>query len=706
MLIEDATEKVRQAVDLLLVQRFHLGLFDLQVRPLEEFEAEASKERLNRAQRETIVEQAIVLIEQLYAHLQFKRTRYAINPAQRLRLLRHRLGELNERAFHAEMLAAFNELRDAHTHYGLPQPYRGSVAFLPFLLASCMDHGRRRFVVVKTMAGFDPEAFHDGVEVTLWNGMPMALAIERLADQTPGGNASARWARGLSRMTMRPLTFSPLPDERMAYVQYTSVAGGEPEERTIALPWYVGSGWGVRFDSSKEESRSACMTSVETVTARRVLWFREELIRCRAIEEGGQAQQQYSLVPQPEKKSGYDLKTVSRHPSVFEFQYAGSSAEGPIDAALLTVGRRDQRRLAYLRVRTFDLAEDAFVEEFRRILMLLDEKAPDGLILDIRENPGGSIRAGERVLQMLTPKEVVPALFHFSNTTLMQEIASELSRLLALAPLTKAELRPWIQDILDSVAGGDMMTGGKPLTQPEAANDIGQIYQGPVALIVDGRVFSAAEIFAGGFQDHGIGPVIGTAASTGGGGANRWLHDELISRLKEIKGLPLAPLPGGATLTSLPEGAAFGLAIRRSTRVGPNAGCAIEDVGVRADIVHEPALDDLLSGDRVLIRRVCAILGKRKVRRLRIDKARLSAKKVDVTANCRNLDRLECFIDQSPQCAVSVSGRGTISFAVPLIGLSGKTPRNLLVRGYTTGKKRGEKVLAASAAVRLKPTRR
>jgi len=59
-------------------------------------------------------------------HLPFKRAMHAIDPLQRLRLLRHRLAQLPDGAFHAELLRIFVSLGDLHTNYILPDRYVGS----------------------------------------------------------------------------------------------------------------------------------------------------------------------------------------------------------------------------------------------------------------------------------------------------------------------------------------------------------------------------------------------------------------------------------------------------------------------------------------------------------------------------------------------------------------------------------------------------
>jgi hypothetical protein len=59
--------------------------------PLQDFVTSAGT--LSHAQRMTIVQQALVLLEGNYVHLPLKAAMHAVNPVQRLRLLRARLGQ-------------------------------------------------------------------------------------------------------------------------------------------------------------------------------------------------------------------------------------------------------------------------------------------------------------------------------------------------------------------------------------------------------------------------------------------------------------------------------------------------------------------------------------------------------------------------------------------------------------------------------------
>ena len=110
-----------------------------------------------------------------------------------------------------------------------------------------------------------------------------------------------------------------------------------------------------------------------------------------------------------------------------------------------------------------------------------------------------------------------------------------------------------------------------------------------MVLVVDGLSYSATDIFAAGFQDHGIGLILGTAPQTGGGGANVWSYENVRELLGEEHELP-----------ELAYGASFTMAMRASSRVGPRAGFPLEDLGVTADYIHRPTTADVLESNRDL----------------------------------------------------------------------------------------------------------
>jgi hypothetical protein len=83
------------------------------------------------------------------------------------------------------MVRALTSLRDAHTFYALPQPYKGSLAFLPFRLRSFHEKtGERRFIVTNILDGFDHPRFNVRAEILTWNGMPVEQASSAKASST------------------------------------------------------------------------------------------------------------------------------------------------------------------------------------------------------------------------------------------------------------------------------------------------------------------------------------------------------------------------------------------------------------------------------------------------------------------------------------------------------------------------------------------
>jgi hypothetical protein len=667
MTFEDGTTQTQAALRLLQSQKDELGCPNLQIQSGPEFLEQAKSMRLTRHDREVIVEQATLLVDQFYAHLPFKRARYASDPVQHFRLIHAQLDHLTDLEFHAEMIRAFMRLRDAHTFYGLPAPFRGAFAFLPFRM-DCYYAApdRRHFVVTSMMEGFEHPTFGVGAEIVLWSGMPVERAIEREADFEPGCNAAARFVRGMKRLTKRTLTFSAPPDEHFVVVQYIPAAGRN-EPTSIVIPWSIATAC-IPVRERKSASSSLNESLAQLKQLEETLWRRGELAKERMLAQANSG----------DTPPAVDLRQESVYPRVFAFQYTGGAAQPDlVDPAQMLDPAHPDRKFGYIRIKTFDLegdenASDHFFTEFLRILDLMQEVAPDGLVLDVRSNPGGAIDAAERILQLMTPLQIEPANFHFINSRVTQQIASKLRDKGAHGALdaNQREWMPWVEDLLASVTSGFFVTPGRPLTSPDWANDTGQRYQGPVALLIDASSYSATDIFAAGFQDHRIGTVIGVDQNTGGGGANRWLHEDLRQMLEKVMpSVPLKKLPGDAQM---------GLALRRSSRVGRNAGNVIEDEGVGSDVKYQVTRNDVLNHDHDLIRFACLHLSSQLTGQLQILSADLRPDGIALTLKTRNVFRLECSLDGRPQC--SFAADAPQPFLIPRSGLI-DTPSLLQVDG-------------------------
>ncbi|HET7487592.1 MAG TPA: S41 family peptidase [Acidimicrobiales bacterium] len=514
----------------------------------------APADELGEEGRAAVVDTLIRLLEGLYAHLPLKRAMYAIDPVQRLRLLRQRVAVTGDAELHAEVAAVLTSLRDAHTRYVGPASLEGRVAALPFLVEAYGEAGHRRYVVSKIAAAWrqrhDP-AFEPGVELLQWNAVPVDRAVDLYADRETGGRPDARRSRALTSLTVRPLQYLPAPDEDWVLLGYRDRDGHKQEVR---VDWRV-------------LTPGRALTALAAAPAgRRVVAADPAAELARRARKLLYAPEQWHAERRPQRPA------------------APAAGGGWIPTALHdAVAAREVTtragRLGYLRLWSFDVADDqAFVEEIARLLQLLPET---GLVVDLRSNPGGLVWAAERMLQLMTPNRIRPTRFSF--------VATALTRAMVNLPQNEDDLEPWRDSVGEALATGELYSRAVPLTPEDRANDTGQVYAGPVVAVADANTYSAADLFAAGFVDNEVGVLVGVDDATGGGGANVWDVAE-VRRSLAGSGLEPAELPGGVGFT---------IAARRATRSAD--GATIEDAGVRAQDHYPLTRRDLMDGNHGLL---------------------------------------------------------------------------------------------------------
>ena len=467
------------------------------------------------------------------------------------------------------MLRAFACVRDSHTVYGMPHPFRGAVAFLPFELRGYMNEKPElKFVVTRVMEGFEHAHFKPGAEVVTFEGGPVETQAAIAADQQPGANPAAMLSHGASLLTLRPLGSAGWKVNRamkaMSHSEVSYIAPGESNIRAIRLPWGVLTGFRrksdlIRKSLSMNDSLDCSLAAGKALMCHALIKYEQWTRRAdiRAIPPGPTA------------------PIMSKKPAIFQIQHTrGLQHEAVPEPRDLFDPDYPQKRFGYVRIRKFfginSFDSDELPDEFGRILARLNHVAPDGLILDIRGNPGGDIEAAERMLQMLTPRKITPCRFHFARTPAILNVIKRLGQNKRRLDKVTAdeslrienaitEFTAWLDERSRKAGKRQRLTVGQPLTERSSANDVGQVYKGPVVLLVDARTYSAADIFAAGFQDHEIGPIVGVDPNTGGGGANVWSHTELIDNVPSGSLMGLQPLPTGLMMS---------VAIRRARRIG------------------------------------------------------------------------------------------------------------------------------------------
>ena len=628
------------------------------VRTIAEFrEFVDNQPTLTISQRKLLVEQAMVLVRDLYVHLPLKQAMHAVDPVQRLRLLHSKLASLDEREFHAELIDIFKELRDLHTNYMLPAPYSRRIAFLGILIEQFMEGEESRWMVSKVAKHLITDStLKEGVQISHWNGMPMELAVWRNADKEAGSNSAARYARGLENMTLRFLGSSLPPDEDWVDLVYRN--GGQEHETRLA--WRV-------FDSGEElisgaADPGALMEDLLTPLRYQVgLDQRTEVIRQTkkllfspvAVREENRVSKYEGDVPR----------------STVALQKAGLIPTSRPDDLTAKLVSTTSGTFGYLRIWTFhmkDGAISAFINEVIRLLT--QEFPPEGLIIDVRGNGGGYIIAAEFLLQLLTPRRIQPEPVQFINTPVTLKLTADV-----------ASMGDWHGSLLQGVRTGAKYSRGIPLSPPDLVNSVGQVYHGPVVLITDAFCYSACDMFAAGFQDHGIGKVLGVDDATGAGGANVLTHEDLH---KDWDGGPLVQLPVGAGMR---------VSLRRTLRVGDRVGQPIEDLGVEPDVLVTMTNDDLLFSNRDLQNKAGEILAEGTPRNLDVKVVNVAGSSVALKLITMNIPEVDIFVNDRPKDSViTPDGTKTITVEVPS---GGGTVR---IEGFENGSLIGARILNIS----------
>jgi len=422
--------------------------------------------KLSLGDRKKIVDQALVLLEDIYVHLPLKKAMHAVDPIQKLKILRHRLSETKsnqmepELEFHKEMLNIFNSLRDLHTNYVLPRPFSKHAAELPFEVGSYLQNKKRKFIVTKIFSDSFPTSFKPGVEITHWNGVPMQRAVELNADRYAGSNPSARFARGLETMTFRPMSSLLPPDAEWVTITYKTSSGNHLE---FQEDWIVFSPDSTGTASNPDVALSKYSDALG------IDFLADQLHNLKKIAFAPKKFFEIEKRMAKVKSTKEKIKLAQGLQSIFPDAF---------------YAKKINNEIGYIRIYEFYIEQGPieFVNEFLRLLQQLPKK---GLIIDVRDNGGGYVLASEMILQFLTPNEIIPQPFQFVSTPVTLEISRNYDG---------AKL--WEDSLARAVSTGAIYSQGQPLTPPEYANFYGQKYYGPVVLITSALCYSATDIFA------------------------------------------------------------------------------------------------------------------------------------------------------------------------------------------------------------------
>jgi len=541
---------------------------------------------LSWGERYSILDVWQLLLDNVYVHLPLKRALYGFDPIRSIEHLRSQVPNLSDAQFHRELMLLINRLRDAHTQYVGPITLQGAVANLPFLVESYGPANNPVYVVSKVaIDSVEDPHFTSGVTLIDWNGVPIDRAVDLHADTETGGRPDARRARALESMTFRALDYSPMPDEQWVIVGYQDHDKRYREVRmawTFLYPEQVANA----ITTRSAPLHQAINLPAESVRRAKKMLFNRALWRSesRSIEN---------------KKSN---------------DYADFFTASTCKTANGTLG--------YLRIWSFNVNNDqGFIDAVIKKLRRMPDR---GLIIDLRDNPGGNVWAAERMLQLLTPQTIAPSKFSMRATALTEKMAR--------SQLGRQALAPWSSSLTLALSAGESYSALLPITSVEQCNDLGQHYGGPVVVVANANTYSAGDIFTAGIADNEIGDVVCIGDATGAGGANVWQFENLRAILKSAD-VHLPELPQKINLT---------VALRRVVRVGTADGMLIEDIGVQGQS-YAMTENDLLNQNQDLMNFCGKLLANRAWTRLRVIR---SGNVLNIVT--AGLDLLDIYIDGHP----------------------------------------------------------
>ena len=488
-------------------------------------------------ERNYLVRQLINALQDYYVHLPIKRAAFAIDPIQELRLLLDdRTANYSQLSFFQQILKIIRKLRDRHTTITLPEPWKHIVAYLPIMVEKFYEQGKPIYIISKKLFGYVNNDIIVGTRITHWNGIPIDLYIrEVLATSSQGANDFAAYDLALANLTLCPLAYSIPPIEDWATI---SCITPENAYQTISLPWKFFVQPSGLPQTSLKNSGSASIF---------LIGLDEKLCHVNSY-----------------KKQFYSLKELTdRTEKVPILKSLG-------DYLKYGVINTEFGESAYLRFFSFEVGE--VINFISQIIDILKSFPQDRLIVDLRGNPGGIIPAGESLVQLLSSKPIKTSPVSFRNTR----------GTLSFGNLSY--FASWKKSLNIMERTGEIYSQNFSLT--DLSNLPDYRYPGRVALIIDSLSYSTCDFFAADFKDNEVGPIIGTSANTGGGGANVWTYSLLSQYAKQSGGTLLEPLPNGMDMN---------IAIRRSIKTGRNQGLPVEDFGTQADFIYELTYNDLIN---------------------------------------------------------------------------------------------------------------
>lgn len=238
-------------------------------------------------------------------------------------------------------------------------------------------------------------------------------------------------------------------------------------------------------------------------------------------------------------------------------------------------------RIGWLRIDSFDSLEiKAVGTELRR---LLEQMPSRGLVVDIRGNGGGTGEMIKAVVELIHGISIQDQVLAVRSTPLVDRLSSNAGSGRS-ARAGSAFLASFSAAVRSARRLKEDFSGPVTAIYQFAFGRMRRAYFGPVVTVVDGRSYSAGDVYAALMVDKKLSLLVGVDGNVGAGGSSSILYSELA----EFVPSTLQGLGGGVDLTS---------AFARLYRGGRNSGVILEKFGVKPDVRYFYTKNDALQED-------------------------------------------------------------------------------------------------------------
>ncbi|RXJ74204.1 hypothetical protein CS022_03785 [Veronia nyctiphanis] len=498
---------------------------------------------LSQTDKETLFEQASLLINDIYVNKDQKNQYYGISPTYdghvdpdaAMAKIKSRLPELSTEQLYTELHKTFASQRDLHLTYVFPEPYKAFTSYLPLTFTRLAGNEVRVSAVSSQhlsdsyLEGQSAPAVGD--VLVSYNGKSVPEILKEKQATAQGSNAYGGFVRALSMLTRLPQAVKLAPEEDEVTMTLRKDSG---ETYDVTLPWLVD--WNDnRVPATEAENNNQGYNLAQLAVSSDV--YQEsvnKLNKRHGIEQG----------------NFFELNPTS---------------EPILNWSVLQYG---DKRIGYMKLNSFSPvnALDNMINELVN-LVHYGFMGTDGLIVDVRDNPGGYILLADIMAQLFIPGKAEVGDFK----VLVNETNQPVIDLFGQFGL----------DI--DTSAGDKYSGTFQFTPDEVANQIGQLYYKPVAVMSNAKSYSAGDMFTCAMQDNGAAVVYGEDPQTGAGGANVWRHSWLLQNV----GGDFKPLPDDSIIT-----VSWGQALREKH----HKNSLIEDYGCVASVDVSLTPSDLKDG--------------------------------------------------------------------------------------------------------------